>query len=80
MRRYIKISLDDDNGDANLTPSSNAFIEEMTGRGDLLDYDQLSDMFHIFREAFEQVHGAYYPNDKMEIRVHFPDPEETEND
>jgi hypothetical protein len=67
MRTYITISLDDQNGEADLTPASKDVVETMVSRGDLLDYDQLSDIFHIFRDAFERVDGTYYPDRKLTV-------------
>ena len=54
MRKYITISLDCEEGDASLTPESEALVAEMASRGDLMDCDQLDDILRIFENAYEQ--------------------------
>jgi hypothetical protein len=60
MRQYITISLDIYNGEANLTPKSQVLIDEMIHEADLIDYDLLSDMHHIFMHAFDDVGANYH--------------------
>jgi hypothetical protein len=60
MRQHITISLDIYNGEANLTPKSQAIIDEMIHEADLLDYDLLSDMHDIFQQAFDNMAANYH--------------------
>jgi hypothetical protein len=66
MRQYITISLDICNGEADLTPRSQVIIDEMIHEADLLDYDLLSDMHHIFMHAFDDMAVNYYK--KLELK------------
>jgi hypothetical protein len=65
MRQHITISLDIYNGEANLTPKSQAIIDEMINEADLLDYDLLSDMHSIFQQAFDDMAANYH--EKLEV-------------
>jgi hypothetical protein len=60
MRQYITISLDIYNGEADLTPKSQAIIDEMINEADLLDYDLLSDVHNIFQQAFDDMAANYH--------------------
>jgi hypothetical protein len=60
MREYITISVSYDSGEANLTPRSQAIIDNMIHEADLLDYDLLSDMRYIFLNAFDDMEINYH--------------------
>jgi len=66
MREYINISISYDSGEANLTPRSQAIIDEMIHQADLIDYDLLSDMRYIFLHAFDDMEVNYRAKLKAE--------------
>lgn len=59
MKTLITISLDHESGEARLTPRSKAIVEQMVETASLADYDQLSDVFNVFRDAFERLQIKY---------------------
>ena len=59
MRKYITISLDIYNGEAELTPKSQKIINDMIENGNLLNYDLMDDMKNIFIDAFERMQTEY---------------------
>jgi hypothetical protein len=62
MLKHLTIKINLDNGEAELTPKSQASINEMIKKADLLDYDLLSDMHFIFKNAFEDMEIQYHKN------------------
>lgn len=59
MKTRLTISLDSEHGEADLTPASRRYVEEMVEDAELGDYDLMSDMFHTFRDAFERLQVNY---------------------
>ena len=62
MLKHLTIKINLDNGEAELTPKSQASINEMIKKANLLDYDLLSDMHFIFKNAFEDMEIQYHKN------------------
>ena len=62
MREHLKISMSLSDGEAELTPKSQEIINQMIQRASLLDYDLLSDIHHIFKNAFEDMEIQYRKN------------------
>ena len=62
MLKHLTIKINLANGEAELTPRSQASINEMIKKADLLDYHLLSDMHFIFKNAFEDMEIQYHKN------------------
>lgn len=58
MRYYITFSLCDETGEADLTPKSREFVDELIDAGDLFAVDTLGDMLGIITSAYEGALGV----------------------